>query len=245
MAVFAAIALTAIVAGLVQAVTGFGAGIVLMVVLPQFFTVVQGAGISQSICLVLVLSMAWHYRAHINFKLVLPPAILFVVISYTALQFAQMVPQNLMKLLLGVFLVLLAGYFLFIKKGETGRLSLPAQIGCVVVSALCDGLFGIGGPLMVVYYLSCTEDTDEYLGTLQAFFALCTVCNVCVRIANGVLVASMLPVILAGMAGVVAGMLVGNRVVARLKPDAIRQATYIVIGLAGAYNALSAALALL
>lgn len=60
----------AVCAGLIQGVTGFGAGIVMMIFLPMIFPVVTSAGISQSICLVLTFMMFLRYRKYANLKLI-------------------------------------------------------------------------------------------------------------------------------------------------------------------------------
>ena len=95
----------AVCAGLVQGVTGFGAGFVMMIFLPMIFPVVASAGISQSICLVLTLMMFLRYRKYANLKLIAWPAVIFLVISSICMQFSQYVNQNLMKLILGIFLL--------------------------------------------------------------------------------------------------------------------------------------------
>ena len=45
------VSLTAVLAGIVQGITGFGSGIVIMMILPMFFALPQSAGISTAICM--------------------------------------------------------------------------------------------------------------------------------------------------------------------------------------------------
>ena len=61
--------LAAVVAGIVQGVTGFGAGIVMMMILPSLFNnIPQSAGVSTAICSILCIQMAYMYRKHIDIK---------------------------------------------------------------------------------------------------------------------------------------------------------------------------------
>lgn len=242
--IMALVLLAAVAAGLIQGVTGFGAGIVLMVVLPQLFPVVQSAGMSQAITVVLTVVMAWHYRKHINVRKIVAPAVLFIACSWTSLLFANAVDQTVMKLILGVFLVLLAGYFLFVQQGEVERLGMAASLFCIAFSGVCDGMFGIGGPLMVVYYLFKTADKEEYLGTIQAFFFICVTAGLGMRLYTGALDLALWPMIAAGACCVLVGLAVANRVVEKLNDALVRKLTYWVIGLAGAYNAVVSILAL-
>ena len=232
------IALVAICAGVVQGVTGFGAGIVMMMVLPSIIgSIPSSAGISTAICTILSLQMAYTYRKHIDFKKIIYPAILFITIGTTAMYFSTMVNQALMKKVFGAFLIILSIYYLFFNKNrERKKLSLTVSIFCIVISALCDGLFGVGGPLMVLYFLSTTHNTHQYLGTIQTFFFMTCIYNTCFRIFRGILLPEHLVFVAIGMACIVVGGFIGNKIVTKLDGALIKKLTYVVIGLAGIIN---------
>ena len=40
------------------------------------------------------------------------------------------------------------------------------MVVCSFVSGLCNGLFGIGGPLMVLIILAACDSMDEYIGNI-------------------------------------------------------------------------------
>ena len=67
------VALLSMVAGLIQTVTGFGAVVLMMLVLPYFFPIVDASTLSLTIALVLCIVLCWQYRKHIPFRTVLPP----------------------------------------------------------------------------------------------------------------------------------------------------------------------------
>ncbi|WP_323088557.1 sulfite exporter TauE/SafE family protein [Allobaculum sp. JKK-2023] len=71
----------AFAAGIVQALTGFGAGIVMMIVLPVFYAIPQAAGISQAICLAICAMMTFQYRKSIQWKKALKPIIPYLMVS--------------------------------------------------------------------------------------------------------------------------------------------------------------------
>lgn len=230
--ILAAGALPAFAGGLIQGVTGFGAGVVMMMFLPLVFPVTQAAGISSAICFAVTVSMAWRYRSYVNVRSIVGPAILYLATSSVCIVVAQGIDQSLMKIVLGVFLVVLACYFL-LQRTSTFRTTGLVAVACIVISGMCDGLFGIGGPLMVVYFMTRTESTEEYLGTLQWFLLVNVVYSTLFRLAGGVITAEHAPVIAAGMVGVLAGLAIANRIVAGLDGDRIRALTYGVIGLSG------------
>ena len=234
---FAVIAATALIAGLVQGVTGFGAGIVMMMALPYFLPIPQSAGVSAGICIVLFVSMIIRYRCAVNLKKALLPSALNIAICTVTISFATAVDQNLAKKILGGFLLLLAVYYLFLSpSGDVKPIPLPARLACIIISAVCDGLFGIGGPLMVIYFLSCTDSKEEYLGTIQAFFLINAVYNTAFRIIRGIILPEHLLLIAIGAAGIVLGALIAGRVVDRLNENVLRKLVYVMIGVSGILN---------
>lgn len=229
----------ACLAGLVQGITGFGASIVMMMFLPIHFVLTQSAGISTAICLFLNLTMFLTYRKFIKLKTVLLPAVLYIAVCSVTIYFSTMVNQILMKKIFGVFLIILSIYYLFFNKSnERKKLSLFVSIFCIVVSAMCDGLFGIGGPLMVLYFLSQTHTSHEYLGTIQTFFLINCIYNTLFRISQGILTISHFPIIGCGVAGIVIGGLIASKIVDKLDGMLLRKVTYIMIGFSGLMNIL-------
>lgn len=169
--IFISVLAAALLAGIVQGVTGFGGGIITMLIFPHFFGIPVGAGITGSLGIALCASMALRYRKELSVRMAVLPAFLYIAVSSLVISFAMSVDQILIKKVFGVFLVLLSLYYLFISKAVQNRkLSLGVSIVCIAISAACDGLFGIGGPLMVLYFMSMTETTHAYLGTMQLFF---------------------------------------------------------------------------
>ena len=102
------VACIAFLGGIVQGVTGFGAGIVMMMVLPVFFLIPQAAGISTTIGLMLNSLMAYRYRKSINLKKAIIPSTLFLVVSSCSAYFAMYVNQVLIKKIFGAFLIALS-----------------------------------------------------------------------------------------------------------------------------------------
>lgn len=234
-----AFGVTALLGGLVQGVTGFGSGIVMMLVLPFLLSIPQSAAVSSLSAIPLAGSMVWRYRKSVSPRKVLLPAIPYLICSGSAIFLSTLVDQDLLKRVFGGFLVALAVYnFATMGRTGTGRLSLPVKVVCVVVSGLCDGLFGIGGPLMVMYFLSETDSHAEYLGSTQLFFFCNLVANSVLRAARGILTVDLLPMAALGVACLLVGLAVANRVLLRLNRAFVLRLTYAVIALCGVTNLL-------
>ena len=233
--VFIIIAASAVFAGFIQGVTGFGTGLVMMLILPLYYPLPQSAGSSVAIAVALCISMSIRYRKDLSIKKAVIPSIWYMIVCSITINLSKDVSPIILKRSLGVFLLVLSVYYLcFNKKPASDRgLPLPASIVCITVSGICDGMFGIGGPLMVLYFLSNTKTTREYLGTLQLFFVINGIYGSVFRISQGILGWNNLPCIIAGWTGILIGVVIANRLVDRINADLLRKLVYIMIGISG------------
>jgi uncharacterized membrane protein YfcA len=227
------IALPAILAGFIQSVTGFGAGIVLMLFFPIVFSVLQSAALSQSIGLFLCILLLYRYRKSVNFKLILLPLLIYFPIYFAALTIAAHIRADFLKPILGIFLLCMAVYLFFFSGKFTIRAGVKSAFVCAVLSAVVDAFFGTGGPPMVVYFLATTKSKEEYLGTLQAYFTICAIYGVSVRILKGQITDSMIPLIACGMFVLMIGILLGSKIVNRINADMLKKIVYSFIGIVG------------
>ena len=143
----------------------------------------------------------------------------------------------LIKKIFGVFLILLCLYYLFVSKNvQNKKLSLPMSIVCIAISATCDGLFGIGGPLMVLYFMSMTTSTHAYLGTMQLFFWTNSMYNTTLRFIRGILLPEHFVLLLVGTVSILIGGALAGKIVDRLNVATMRKLIYVMIGIGGVMN---------
>ena len=233
------VAAIAVASGLLPGITGMGAGMTMMLVLPLFFSVQVSSAISGAVCFFLTAAMAFRYRESINYKMAILPALLYMAVSGTAIHFSAGWDAAVIKKVLGVFLLVLALYFLLIQPRAKVKPGILLSIVFIAVSGLCDGLFSVGSPLMVLYFLSRTDDRKEYLGTIQLLFFLTLICNTALRISHHILRVEHIPVILAGAAGIGLGLSIANKIVNRVNDRLFRNLVYVAIALSGLNNLLS------
>lgn len=230
------VSLITLIAGFVQGITGFGSSIIVMMVLPTYYTVLQAAGISNAVNIFLNGMMAFRYRKYISIKKVLSPSLLFLLSTTLITYVAMDINEELIKKIFGVFLVILAIYFIFFSKNNKKELSPLVSYLCIIAAGICNGMFGIGGPLMVIYLLSQIDDMKEYLGTMQAFFFLINIVVTSFRFANGILTVEHLGGILTGIPSVAIGLFLANRIVDKVDGEFIKKAIYVVLGISGILN---------
>lgn len=229
------LALPGLLAGFVQGVTGFGSGIILMIFLPLFLPVGTAAGVSTLIMFVATAMLAWRYRAHLQWRRLVGPFLVYSAVATWSVHLGQQLNVHLLRALLGGLLVALACYFTFRRERSPKPYPLPVNVGFMVISGFFNGLFGIGGPLMALYYLMLARTKEEYLASIQTFFLLDGIYVTTLRFSQGILQPAHLWFVLAGMVGALVGTAAANRLVDHLDTAMIKRIVYVFIGISGAY----------
>ena len=228
------VALAAMTAGAVQTVTGFGAAVIMMLVLPRMFGVVAAPAVSTSICVALSGALAWKFGKKTNFKLITVPIVVFGVCGIVIINLIKSLDLHLIGILFGVFLIALSVYNLAFAKKASLRPTKPVIFLSSVVSGTFSGLFSIGGPLMALCFLPCSDDHEEYIGNMQTLFVVTNIINIITRAANGLYTADLLPYTLVGMVFILAGKEFGIRFARKLNIEVLKKVIYVFVGISGA-----------
>lgn len=235
---YAIAAIAALAAGAVQTVTGFGAAVVLMLALPRIFGVVTASAVSTSICVALSGMLAWKLRKKTNFKMIALPIVVFGVCGIVIINLIKSLDLHIVGILFGAFLLALSVYNLVFAKKASLRPTKPVILLSSAVSGTFSGLFSIGGPLMALCFLPCSEDHEEYIGNMQTLFVVTNIVNIITRTANGLYTFDLLPFTLVGAVFILIGKEIGSRLVKRLNTERIRKAIYVLVGISGAMTLL-------
>ena len=225
--------LVAALGGVIHTITGFGSGIVMMLFLPYFLDMTVAPALSSSINLFLSLILAFKFRKTIRLNLFLLPLIPYLMGSTLAIYALSGFEKRLIAISFGVFLVILALYFSFIAKRMTITPSWKTAILCGAVSGVTAGLFGIGGPLMALYFLAITDNKEAYTGNLQCMFTCTCTCNTLTRISKGFYTLDLVPLTILGLIAINVGKAIGLRLLDKMDPDLVRTIVYLFVGISG------------
>lgn len=233
MIVYVGTMLISFIAGLMQAITGFGGGIVIMTVLPNLVSMNAAPAISGAVCTPLSWSISWKYHKYMSLRLTIFPCIVYIAACTIAIQISSCIDMNYLKPVFGAFLIFMGLYFMFFsgKIKVTGNY-LTAFV-CSAASGALGGFFGIGGPFLVLYFLSETKSKEEYLGSINFLFAITTLYQLFARVAAGILTANMFPLILLGCLSVLLGRVAGSHIVDRMNAERMKTIIYIFLIFAG------------
>lgn len=226
--------LSAMAGGFVQAVTGFGGGIVMMTFLPWFLPLLQGAAVSSAISIAGQISMVTRYHKHCHIREVIKPSLIYMIACGVALYVAPDLAVEGLKAVFGLFLIALAIYFIFFSGKFTIRGGNTSAVVCSSLSGAASGFFGIGGPPMVVYYLArFGDDKYAYLATLQLFFLVTGIYSTVGRLMNGILTLDLVWYIFAGIGGILVGNFLGSKVVQKINVQMMKKCIYIFLAAVG------------
>lgn len=234
----AAMAAVAFAGGMMQGIAGFGAGIVQMLILPWLFPLNVASGIAGIVACTLTAAMLLRYGKYVKIKKIALTTFLYALGGFISINFASGVDQALMKRIFGGFLIVLSVYFLFIQKRGLKIEALPLVIVIALISGVCDGLFAIGSPLMVILYLAMSESKEEYLANTQSTFFVTGLSNTLIRMSRGILELSHLPYIITGVVMIWAASFVAGKVSDRIDGEKLKRIAYYAIGVTGIINLL-------
>ncbi len=217
----------------VQTVTGFGYGIIVMALFPLFLPMEQALMVSTLMSLSLNIAILARRLKDVQLRLVWLPALFAFMGAYAGLVLVAEHPSSVYKRILGLFLCLLAVWFISFSKKVRIRGGVLSSAAAGAVSGVCGGLFSISGPPMVLYYVSTINGMAQYLATTQFYFMVNNILLIVLRARLGLWPAGIGPACLASLCGLLCGCFLGGRIFRRADEQKIRSGVYIVMILAG------------
>lgn len=223
-------------ASFVQRTVGFGFGIFIMTALP-FLLPSYGEAVTLSGLLSLTSAtvVMVKYIRYVTWKRLLPIFGAFVVMSTLAIFFLDRIEGRMMRMILGIMLILISLYFTFFKE-KLQKLIRPTrgwQLGTGAASGVMGGLFAMHGPPVVLYLISSEPDKDHYMGMIQTYAVITNISMLAVRAFNGYVTQVVGMTYLYALAGLAAGVLLGNWAFKHIPNRLFTYVVYVYIGISG------------
>jgi uncharacterized membrane protein YfcA len=218
-------------------VTGFGYGIFVMMFFPHFMpTYGEANALSGMISAATSIVVAFSMRKHIQWKLIPAPLIGSIITSHIAVRFMSGQTDKTLKLLLGIVLILLSIYFFFFAGKIKFKPSLWKGVIAGAISGVMNGLFAMGGPPMVIYFMVSSKDMKDYLATIQLYFALSNIYTTAIKAAAGYVTKEVLVFFVIALISALVGIEIGKKIFSRCKPDVLKKAVYGFMAISGVIN---------
>ena len=219
------VALLAFVGSFCQAITGFGGTILMMTLMPMLYEFNAAAGITSAVCCPIALLLMLRYRKAIRLRTLAVPLICYLITSTVAVQLAAGMDLSVLKVIFGVFLIVLAAYSYFAPSFRVKN-SIPVAI-------LCGTFAGISGG-----FLAATQSREEYVANINVVFFVTNLWQSGVRAVNGILQPSMLLPIALGICGVLIGTLTGDKAASKINAELMKKLIYLFLALSGVISIL-------
>ncbi len=168
--VLMAVACVVALAGCVQGLSGFGAGLVLVSTLPWFLDISFVVPFAAVFSYLTVLAVAWRHWKEVRFRYALPLILgLFPGIP-VGMAFLQGVDPLWATGALGLVLVAYTLWSLIANAESSARISPKWGPVFGITGGILGGAFSSSGPPIVLYATLQDWNKGETVGTLQAFF---------------------------------------------------------------------------
>lgn len=229
------IALIVFIGSLVQGSSGFGFSLVCMALMPFFVPLKTAVVIQVFLAFIMVTYMAISMYKLVEIKLIIPPAISAGLFSYLGINTLVSLDDTILKRIFGIVLIFLTIYFVFISEKIQIRGNILTGLGAGVISGFTGGLFGVGGPPMVAYFISVTENKMKYNANIQAFFMINTITVLTIHIIKGNYTSDMIPLLAVSMIGLLFGTIMGMYLFKKMKLKSTKYFICAVMFLSGFY----------
>ena len=234
--ILALIALVVFCASFIQSVTGFGFGIFAMIFLPSLLLYTEANVLSSMLSLFTSLTVALVMWRAISWKNLIFPLVGCLFSTYLAVEFIGSKDNKTLVLMLGIVLFVLSIYFFFFSGKIKIRPTWYAGLIAGVVSGVMGGMFSIGGPPVVIYFLQSEKNTDHYLATISSYFVLSGVINVVTKAAKGFITPNVWISFALGFIAMALGALIGKIARDKCNSAIIKKAVYGFMALSGLVN---------
>jgi len=223
----------------IQGATGLGLGLVITAILPFFLTVKETTLLVLSLLIISGLTVTIKYYKHLKWKDILGFLAVVLIGRFAAFFILSAYgDMDFLKIWLGVVLLLIVVYQLVSAKkmkslGElTQRKKRMLQVSLGFSSGLIGGVFGLGGPFLVIYFLLFYPTHKfAYIVSVQAVTTVASLFSISVHALNGDFYPTFLTYFLVGVAAVVLGTNLGLRLLENINVKLVKRVTIVLITL--------------
>ncbi|GAF18169.1 membrane protein [Bacillus sp. JCM 19046] len=221
----------------IQGATGLGLGLVITAILPFFLTVKETTLLVLSLLVISGLTVTLKHYKHLKWKEII--GFLIIVLIGRLIAFfilAQYGEMDFLKTWLGVALLLIVFYQMSLAKSlkkigdSTQSKRRVLQVGLGLASGIIGGVFGLGGPFLVIYFLLIYPTHKfSYIVSVQAVTTVASIFSVSIHAVNGDFYPSFLTYFLVGIVAVLIGTNLGLRIFERVNVKLVKRFTFALI----------------
>ncbi len=231
-AVFLAVTLLATA---IHTSTSFGFGIITIMVFPLLMPSYACATVCVTVLTLAFTAInAFRMRREIVWSWIVPTFVSYFIASFFAVQLLNLVDDGFIKKILGAVLILLSLYFIFFQKRIRIRPTKRNGFIAGALSGTLESLFCVGGPPIVLYLLTVSNDVRRYTASVQAWFAVTETFLLLVRCMNGLVTPAAIQYSAIGLLAIPPGIYLGSKLLNHMNPQRLKNIVYSIMLIYGA-----------
>ena len=209
------VGVAAVATSVLSAVAGLGGGVILLTVIAQFVAPTTAIPIQGAIQLVSNSSRAWFLRRDVAWGPVGWSSLLVLPASFLGVALATSLPEDTVRVVLAVFVLVLAWRPSVLKWRGADQLPRTAMVGVGGLSGFLNTTVGASGPVTSPFYRAATATHVAFVATAAVTQVIAHSAKLIAFAADGWSITEHLGVITVGAAGVVVGSRIGTSLVGR------------------------------
>lgn len=217
------IGLAAMATAILSAMAGLGGGVILLVVVVQFFAPTVAIPVHGGIQLVANGSRAALLRKQVSWRPVLWSLVLLFPASVFGVKVATSVPDAATRLVIGVFVLIVAWRPSLLKWRGGGELPDRVLVGVGAVSGFLNTTVGASGPVTSPFFKAVTVSHVAFVATAAVAQVFAHLSKIVAFTLDDFVITDHVGVIAVGSLGVTAGSFVGTRMLDRVSEDRLNQ----------------------
>lgn len=231
-----ALLLSTFLAGIVQGISGFAFAIIFLAVMQYFIPYGELLALSALLAIVMLTVNVIVYRQYIQWRQLPIPLLINFVVTIGAIQFLKGALEfPYWHKLLGVVFILLSLYLYFWQQKICIRPTFGNALLLSSAGGILGGLFGVGGPPLVLYYLATTDSKEKYLGTTQMFFLFNMLYDFGGRFISGMVTTEVFQYGMMAVGTTLLGLWIGRRIFRLINADTLKKIVYVIMFMDGWY----------
>lgn len=212
------------IAAIVQGISGFAFGMVLLMVLPFLFSYSQALALAILMNAIVLIYSAVVYRKHCNWHW-LPLGIFCFACGDLAgiLVLKRVGDHPIWYALMGCMFILMAVFLLWGQQRVHIKANNKNLVVFSVLGGAVAGAFGAGGPIIATFFLEAARSKEEYLGTIQVLSLFGLSLDVIFRALNGMYTRTLISYAAIGLVFMFVGVYLAKRLVDHMNPLTMRK----------------------
>ncbi len=213
------IGLAAMATAVLSAMAGLGGGVILLVVIAQFFVPTVAIPIHGGIQLVSNGSRAVILRQQVSWRPVWWSVLPLFPASVLGVVVATAMPEAVIQLAIGVFVLLVAWRPSLLKWRGQGQLPDRALVVVGAVSGFLNTTVGASGPVTSPFFKAVTASHVAFVATAAVAQVFAHLSKIVAYTLDDFVVTDHLDVVAVGAVGVTAGSMLGTRMLNRVSEE--------------------------